>query len=423
MLRRPALRSALSGVLSALLLAVAVPTPVLAADTTPMAAVPGPVGDFAWKGLNWEKRWWSGAPNYNKRFDPANVSSPDANGHVTMTLSNPTGAATIGAEFNTTRHGFGYGTYSTTIEKDLTTLQKEVVWGCLFTYDPAVAPGYNEMDLCEASSWGGGSNYGQVWPITQGHGYWFDASKGPGVGNDTAIFGVTNHLILTHRMVWEPDRLTFETFAGEGYGGPLLKRTVMQGPNVPEPARETIHFNLWVTDGGGGDPAQVKPEKVVVRDFSFTPAPVTVPAPSPTVPAPSPTVPVPSPSASPSPIVPAPTPTPTKPAPTPSPSPTVPAPAPTKPAPTPTPTASPSPKPPALPSAITLAARNTTVHRLYATTLTWSGAQGSTVTLVANGSRRPVVNSGRLATSSKTPSARYQICDASRCSPIVLGGR
>ncbi|KQO01708.1 hypothetical protein ASF21_08905 [Arthrobacter sp. Leaf234] len=439
MLRRPALRSALSGVLAALLLAVSVPTPVVAADTTPMAAVPGPVGDFAWKGLNWEKRWWSGAPNYNKQFDPANVSSPDADGHVTMTLSNPTGAATIGAEFNTTRHGFGYGTYSTTIEKDLTTLQKEVVWGCLFTYDPAVAPGYNEMDLCEASSWGGGSNYGQVWPITQGHGYWFDASKGPGVGNDTAIFGVTDHPILTHRLVWEPDRLTFETFAGEGYGGPLLKRTVMQGPNVPEPARETIHFNLWVTDGGGGDPAAVKPEKVVVRDFSFTPAPVTAPTPSPTAPAPSPsaspsatpTKPAPSPSASPTaaPTRPAPSPSasptavPTRPAPSPSASPTA---TPTKPAPSPTPTKplpKPKPKLTVQPKAITLSARNTTAHRLYATTLTWSRAQGSTVTLVADGSRRPVVNSGRVATSSKTPSARYQICDASRCSPIVLGGR
>jgi hypothetical protein len=194
------------------------------------------------------------APNYNKLFDPANVSSPDADGHVTLTFSNPTGSAAIGAEFNTTRHGFGYGTYSTTIEKDLTTLQKEVVWGCLFTYDPAMAPGYNEMDLCEASAWGGGAAYNQVWPVTQGHGFWIDATKPAGTGNSTAIFGVTNHPVLTHRMVWEPDKLTFETFAGQGYTGPLLKRTVMQGENVPEPARETIHFNLWVTGGGGGTP-------------------------------------------------------------------------------------------------------------------------------------------------------------------------
>lgn len=36
--------------------------------------------------------------------------------------------------------GGTYGTYSTTIEKDISRLQKEVVWGCLFTYDPEAAP-------------------------------------------------------------------------------------------------------------------------------------------------------------------------------------------------------------------------------------------------------------------------------------------
>jgi hypothetical protein len=73
-------------------------------------------------------------------------------------------------------------------------------------------------------------------------------------------------------MVWEPGRLTFETFAGEGFAGTLLKRTVLEGATVPVPAKEQIHFNLWVTGGGGGDPAHVKPESVVIRDFSFIPA-------------------------------------------------------------------------------------------------------------------------------------------------------
>ncbi|WP_240615022.1 hypothetical protein [Arthrobacter ruber] len=359
--------SLVASVLTALLLAVSVSasTSAEAGETRPAVVDPGPVGDFAWKGFNWEKRWWTGAPNYNKQFDAANVSNPDANGHVTMTLSNPTGGSAIGAEFNTTRHGFGYGTYSTTIEKDLSTLQKEVVWGCLFTYDPAAAPGFNEIDLCEASSWGGGSSFGQVWPITQGHGYWFDASKGPGVGNDTAIFAVTDHPVLTHRMVWEPDRITFETFAGEGYTGQLLKRTVLAGEKVPEPARETVHFNLWVTDGGGGDPARVVPEKVVVRDFSFVPraAPPVV------------TPPV---------VAPAPTPA---------------------------------------PATITLAASSTKTRGTITTTLSWSGAAGSSVTLLTNGVRSTVPNTGGTSTTAKSASVRYQVCDAVRCSPVVVGGR
>lgn len=246
--------------------------PSHAADTTPMAEDPGPVGSFAWKGFNWQKRFWGGAPMYNASWDANNVSNPDANGYVKLSISNPTGSAPKGAEFQSTREGFGYGTYSTTVEKDVSSLQKEVVWGCLFTYDPNAEPGYTEIDLCEASAWGGGAAYGEDWPVTQGHGYWFDATLPPGQGNNTVTFDVTNAPILTHRMVWEPGKLTYETFAGEGYDGTLLKRTVLEGSTVPLPAKEQIHFNLWVTGGGGGDAAHVSPETVTIRDFSFVPA-------------------------------------------------------------------------------------------------------------------------------------------------------
>ncbi|KUM36593.1 hypothetical protein AR689_14625 [Arthrobacter sp. EpRS71] len=258
--------------------------PSHAADTTPMAEDPGPVGSFAWKGFNWQKRFWGGAPMYNASWDANNVSNPDANGYVKLSISNPTGSAPMGAEFQSTREGFGYGTYSTTVEKDVSSLQKEVVWGCLFTYDPNAEPGYTEIDLCEASAWGGGAAYGENWPVTQGHGYWFDATLPPGQGNNTVTFDVTNAPILTHRMVWEPGKLTYETFAGEGYNGTLLKRTVLEGSTVPLPAKEQIHFNLWVTGGGGGDAAHVAPETVTIRDFSFTPASqAQLTAPTPTI--------------------------------------------------------------------------------------------------------------------------------------------
>jgi hypothetical protein len=413
-------RSIAGTALAALLLGALVPAPGVAAETPSITADPGPSGDFAWEGFNWEKRRYGGGPNYNGKFDPANVSSPDANGHVTLTLSNPTGQSPIGAELISTRKGFGYGTYSTTVEKDLSAMQKEVVWGCLFTYDASMAPGYNEVDLCEASAWGGGPA-GQVWPITQGHGYWFDASKPPGLGNDTTIFGVTDHPVLTHRLVWEPKKLTFETFAGDGYSGPLLKRTVLQGEKVPTPARETVHFNLWVAGGGGGDPAHVKPEKVVVRNFSFTPAgaavtpPIVAPAPLPT-PAPAPALPTPAPSVAPVPTLPAPGPTaspaPMKPAPTPSAVPT-----PTKPVLT-----KPKPAKPSAPG-IKIAAKSSKARGMVSNTLSWSGTKGSTVTLVSNGVRRTVKNTGSTTTTTKTASVRYQICEASRCSPEVRGGR
>lgn len=323
-----------------------------AADTTPLDPNPGPSGSFSWKGFNWEKRFWTGAPQYNKAFDPANVSGPDANGYVSLKITNPTGEAPVGAEFQSTREGFGYGTYSTTVEKDLSILQKEVVWGCLFTYDPAAAPGYNEIDLCEASAWGGGASYGESWPVSQGHGYWFDATKPPGTGNNTITFDVTNSPITTHRMVWEPGRITYETFAGEGYAGPLLKRTVLDGPTVPVPAKERVHFNLWVTGGGGGDPAHVKPEHVVVRDFSFVASGLG-------------TAPVPAPS-------------------------------------------------------ITLSATSTATKKGATTTLKWSGAAGTSVTLWTNGVKKAITNTGTFTSSVRAGSTTtYKICDTAGCSNTV----
>ncbi len=241
----------------------------------------GPAGDFAWKGFNWKKRFWGGAPQYNKLYSAANVTNPSSTGRVTLKLTNPTGNAPVAAEFMSTRRGFGYGTYTTTVEKNVSLLQKEVVWGCLFTYDPEAAPGYNEIDLCEASAWGGGAAYGESWPVSAAHGYWFDSTKPPGQGNNTIVFNATTDPVLTHRMVWEPQKITFETFAGDGFAGKLLKRTVLQGSTVPVPAKEAVHFNLWVTGGGGGNPNKLKPESVTLRNFSFTPRPAAAVAPAP----------------------------------------------------------------------------------------------------------------------------------------------
>jgi hypothetical protein len=60
-------------------------TPAHAADTTPLDPDPGPAGSFAWKGFNWEKRFWGGAPMFNKTFDASNVSNPDSNASAAVT--------------------------------------------------------------------------------------------------------------------------------------------------------------------------------------------------------------------------------------------------------------------------------------------------------------------------------------------------
>ena len=67
----------------------------------------------------------------------------------------------------------------------------------------------------------------------------------------------TSEAVQTHRLVWEPARLTYATYAGEGFGGTLLKQTRLTGPTIPVPARERLHVNFGVFGGRGGDPGRV----------------------------------------------------------------------------------------------------------------------------------------------------------------------
>lgn len=336
---------------------------------------PGPVGDFNWQGLNWHKRAWAGAPHYNGQWQASNVT-PNADGTVTLSLTNPTGNAPQAAEMQTTKRGFGYGTYTTVIEKQVDAMQPEVVWGCMFTYDPDAAPGYAEIDLCEASAWGGGGSYGQNWPITQGHGYWWDAALGGGgKGNVVETFTPGTTLVQTHKLVWEKDKLTFETYEGEGLTGRLVKQTVLTGDKVPEPANERIHYNLWVIGGNGGNPDQVKPETAKVKSLTFVPAATTTTSPTPT----------------------------TSPSPTPTPTPT------TSPSPSPTPT----PTPTVTKSTINFSVVAYKPASGYYAVLKWSGAQGDTVDLYLNGVKKTVPNNGyyKYMRPAGQVSTTFKVCD------------
>lgn len=109
--------------------------------------------------------------------------------------------------------------------------------------------------------------------MTQAHGYWFDATKDVGVGSSVVTFRAgTAEPVQTHRLQWEPKRLTYETFAGEGSDMALLKRTVLAAATVPVPARERLHVNLWVFGRNGGEPDRVSGEQVTIRDLTFTAA-------------------------------------------------------------------------------------------------------------------------------------------------------
>ena len=235
---------------------------------------PGTAGDFMWKGLNWHKRTSAetGGPAYNGQWAAGNVTGPDANGYVSLAITNPTGTSPTSSEFYSTRAGFGYGTYTVVVGARLDTLHKAIVFGCMFTYDGTQAAplSKNEIDICETSAWGA-----DAWDVVLAHTYYVDDTNSDGAPeNLTDSIVMTADTVHTHQMVWTPTSLTFRSYSGEGTGGTLLFQTV-QTTSIPVPENEVIDFNLWVFNLGGTPPGPAPsgatPTTVVLRDFSFVP--------------------------------------------------------------------------------------------------------------------------------------------------------
>lgn len=222
---------------------------------------------FEWMGSTWVKRpsSESGGPTYNGAWEARNVV-PNPDGTVTLNITNPTGNSPISAEFYSEQDGWGYGTYQTTIQTRLDTLDKAVVFGGLFTYDKNLPPSHNEIDICESSAWGGGPL--QNWAVVTSHVHWKNVD-GVNTNVNNGQYNATSDAVVTHRMKWEPGKITYESFVGDGTDGPLLMRSVATD-NVPVPAKEKVHFNLWVFNLDN-PPADTPPTSVTIRSMSFEP--------------------------------------------------------------------------------------------------------------------------------------------------------
>jgi hypothetical protein len=221
---------------------------------------PGPAGDFSWKGLNWVKRADPGSPSYNGLWSKSNVTGPDSSGYLTFHITNPNGNNPVSAEIDSTRTGFGYGTYTVVVGTNLSGLNKSLVNGCLFTYDDGNPPTYNEMDICETSAWGA------TGPVGLDHTYYkLVNGSSNGVVDTVPIPSIPE---MTHRLIWTPGQLIFDSFAGTGTTGQLISHTV-QTSGVAIPHTEALVYNLWAFNSGA---ANVAPFDVVVRDLSFAPA-------------------------------------------------------------------------------------------------------------------------------------------------------
>nr|MBA2696744.1 hypothetical protein [Actinomycetota bacterium] len=159
------------------------------------------------------------------------------------------GADPVGAELVSTRTGWGYGTYRCAVETTFDSVGPSLVWGGMFTYDPEqVYPqGHNELDSGEISAWG---VVGRV-PRLIG-GYWVDGPRNV-VSHDVELPGDLRHFVF--EMVWEPGAITWTTWGGTSAADTAIASSSVRPTDVPVPADERVHFNIWVTALHDSDPA------------------------------------------------------------------------------------------------------------------------------------------------------------------------
>ncbi len=158
-----------------------------------------------------------------------------------------------------TRERVGYGTYTFTVETDITQYDPNVVAG-FFTWDTSPEEYNREIDI-EFAAWGqnDGTNIQYVvQPYT-------DPSR-------ILVFkpGLNGNL-TTHRIVWTPEEVTFSSYHGnvdpdrEESEAMLIKRWTH--PAAPTAGRVRFRINFWLYQGN----VPAKSAHMVITSFSFEP--------------------------------------------------------------------------------------------------------------------------------------------------------
>jgi hypothetical protein len=218
---------------------------------------------FSWKGLSWNKRIHAGPPANNQTWSSSNISVSPTTGYLNLQLTNPTGNAPVGCEIFSEKRGFGYGTYTVVVDARLDNIGSPASFGGLFTFDFTSAPDYKEIDAGEVRDYASNPNK----RILKNHVY-NNAGSRAFVTDD---LDVPSSPLQTHRMIWEPNKITFDSYLGEGINGTNYSH-VVHTTNIPTPGLERVHFNIFVDSTLTGY-LNVSPLTVVVRNFSFSHTP------------------------------------------------------------------------------------------------------------------------------------------------------
>ncbi|HWU21901.1 MAG TPA: glycoside hydrolase family 16 protein [Nocardioides sp.] len=205
---------------------------------------------ISWSGYTWVARSAPGNPGAPQAWSPGNVSV-DSAGRLHLKVTRDKHGHYAQAELDSTRNGWGYGTYRWQVASDVSQQAPEYVLG-LFTYGRDAAYGHREIDI-EASGWG-------TTPITWDYTTW--ANGQDSVARTPAPAGAS-----TQQFVWQPGLLTWSSWDAAGN---LIGTATASGADVPVPYDESIGMNFWLcgcASGWNSTPAA----EVVISGFSFTP--------------------------------------------------------------------------------------------------------------------------------------------------------
>jgi hypothetical protein len=224
---------------------------VLALSAGPVAAAkPGGVGGggggkpgypdrVTWSGFEWQVKTSTSAvgPGPNV-FSKENVRVVDGDLVMEIAFRNGrwTTAEIIGPHL-------GYGTYTFSIESDVTNLDSWAVLG-LFTWSDRARFNNREIDI-EVADWGDPATEGNAQVVVQP----WDAA------GHLKRYTIADSGPTVHSFVWQPDRVDFSS---------ARTTWAYTGSGIPPSQDERIRINLWLFQGHAPTSA------VTVRFDSFT---------------------------------------------------------------------------------------------------------------------------------------------------------
>jgi hypothetical protein len=165
----------------------------------------------------------------------------------------------------TTQQRLGFGRYQFQLIGRVDKLDRNVVLG-LFKYPPAdVGPdGTNEIDI-EFAQWNSATTNIADYVV-------FPASGQRAKGDNLEFKFALNGDYTTHRFLWQPDRVMFQSLHGHRNDDAQEFQRWLYKPNQARliPQQPTpVHINLWLKDAiPPSDGAEVE---IVVSQFTFGP--------------------------------------------------------------------------------------------------------------------------------------------------------